>query len=350
MNQETSQPVNSAIDHRLVQRINDLCGRRYALRYLETVGRDDIRSPEEIAAEGGYERDYDLMAEHFGDLVAEWFALDTVNVDAWETEAEEEYGGLLDRLVSGSDGESLVDRADHELVRAINDVAGRIYALRHLETIGFSSKIGAKGAVGVSDDANYDSVAVAKEFRSAFEAFREDSDGYGEEWEARLERDYGSVLDAILLETYPINPTLLPEVDKPDKPADLICAVAGALDRRKKDRAPTELDDNCPYNAVRLYEACQDRGIQAHVIRGAINREDTPRPEEIDDIGEYGGGHWWVEAFVDDSWYTVDLYPIGPQFRNHYQPIICRERPESYVPFEINPGHMSQFTEKNPLL
>lgn len=87
----------------------------------------------------------------------------------------------------------------------------------------------------------------------------------------------------------------------------------------------TELDGECPYNAVRLYDELREREFEARVIRGELAGRD-----------EY---HWWVEFIHDGEWKCIDLAAEIEDWMGFY----IGQRPTEYLPEQINPEGMEQF-------
>lgn len=101
------------------------------------------------------------------------------------------------------------------------------------------------------------------------------------------------------------------------------------------------IEGNCSYNACALDTVLSKLGVDSRVIRGAVIQNDDPYPSETayslnEYIGEFGTGHWWVEAkLTPNTWWTVDMWSIHPDRTS--QPLVLSGRPDEYVVESINP-------------
>jgi hypothetical protein len=121
--------------------------------------------------------------------------------------------------------------------------------------------------------------------------------------------------------------------------------IAEAIEAAKDGKSPDELLGECPYNARRLHDELSERGIEAHIICGGLDRpEEDGRPTSMEEAEEMGAVHWWDEAFVEESWYTLDIAAEIPGRRGDY--INTRDRPAAYIPFEIDPPDTEVFASR----
>lgn len=120
--------------------------------------------------------------------------------------------------------------------------------------------------------------------------------------------------------------------------------IEDAMDSAADGLTQQELVGNCPFNARRLYDELQDRGITCYIVRGSCPHPEQPIPDTQFDVEELGISHWWVEARYDGEWYTLDL---ATEMKNRYgERVVTTARPPEYVPFTIDPDHSSQFAER----
>ena len=106
-----------------------------------------------------------------------------------------------------------------------------------------------------------------------------------------------------------------------------------------------ELLGECPFNARRLHDELQARGIQCNIIRGGFEIPDKGvRPSSMEEAVQAGNVHWWVEAYVTGSWFTIDIASEVPGQKG--ESIFTQERPAAYIPFEINPTDTEMFASR----
>lgn len=117
--------------------------------------------------------------------------------------------------------------------------------------------------------------------------------------------------------------------------------VANAIEAAKDGHDSEDLLGDCPYNARRLYDELQDRDVTCHIVRGACERPDEDTPTTMREAEDYGLAHWWVEARIDRTWMTVDL--ASEDTRRLGETLCQANRPEPYIPFEIDPEASEKF-------
>lgn len=121
----------------------------------------------------------------------------------------------------------------------------------------------------------------------------------------------------------------------------IVDATTAARDGKK----PSELLGECPYNARRLHDELQKRGVESHIICGGLDRpSEDGRPTSMKEAEEMGAVHWWVESLVKGCWRTLDIASEVPGRRGDY--INSRERPPAYIPFEIDPPDTEVFASR----
>lgn len=70
----------------------------------------------------------------------------------------------------------------------------------------------------------------------------------------------------------------------------IVDATTAARDGKK----PSELLGECPYNARRLHDELQKRGVESHIICGGLDRpSEDGRPTSMKEAEEMGAVHWW---------------------------------------------------------
>lgn len=121
--------------------------------------------------------------------------------------------------------------------------------------------------------------------------------------------------------------------------------VSEAITAAKDGLEGSELLGECPYNARRLHDELNHRGIHTHIVVGgfAIPEKDQ-RPTSLKEAEETGTVHWWTEAFVTGRWYTIDIASEAPGRKG--ESIYTEERPAAYIPFEMNPPDTEVFASR----
>jgi hypothetical protein len=121
--------------------------------------------------------------------------------------------------------------------------------------------------------------------------------------------------------------------------------IIDAMEAATDGHDSSELLENCPYNARRLYDELQERDVTAHIVRGGLDlpREDIC-PSSVDEAVDFALVHWWVEALAADKWYTVDLASEDPD--RYGERLLTPRRPSTYMPFEIDPPDSEMFATR----
>lgn len=125
---------------------------------------------------------------------------------------------------------------------------------------------------------------------------------------------------------------------------DLPESVCGAIVDAKDGRDQSGLLGECPYNARRLRDELRIRNIPACIMRGGLDSPDRPTPRTLKEAIETGEVHWWVEARINGTWYTLDLASSTADLLG--ETYVDIDRPPGYIPFEINPPDTDQFSER----
>lgn len=117
-----------------------------------------------------------------------------------------------------------------------------------------------------------------------------------------------------------------------------------AIEEAKDGLDEQELRGECAYNAKRLYDELQERGIQCHIVRGACEYPGEATPEDLEETRQMGLLHWWVEARVERVWMTVDL--CSEDTNSMGETLFQNNRPTPYIPFDINPDVADEYAER----
>jgi len=124
-------------------------------------------------------------------------------------------------------------------------------------------------------------------------------------------------------------------------------SVCSAIVDAKDGRDQSDLSGECPYNACRLRDELRSRHIPAHVVRGGLDSPNHPTPETLKEAIEIGEVHWWVEARINNTWYTLDLASFTADRPGGTYVNI--NRPPEYIPFEVNPPDTGRFSERSAI-
>lgn len=114
------------------------------------------------------------------------------------------------------------------------------------------------------------------------------------------------------------------------------------------DRPVEELMGNCQRNAVALRDELRHRDYEAVVVKGWVNsKERQVFPRDIGEAYERDAVHWWVEARIDNHWYTLDLARNDDEGWGDF--LASRQRPPEYRPAEFEPEEMGAVREEYDL-
>lgn len=121
--------------------------------------------------------------------------------------------------------------------------------------------------------------------------------------------------------------------------------VSEAITAAKDGFQGNELLGECPYNARRLHDELEHRGIHNHIVIGGFAIPDkSHRPTSMNEAEKAGSVHWWTEALVADSWFTIDIASEVPGRKG--ETIYTKSRPASYIPFEVYPPDTEVFASR----